>query len=118
MKSSLKLVGTTRALAISSLVIGFALVISAGSTNLQVLALARTLHAEPQPYLAYIEYPGPSVLLALSVNLVVASIITELFGPIALAGPKSDRLLACLAIAVSHDGPITIYDSGRRVLSL
>jgi DNA integrity scanning protein DisA with diadenylate cyclase activity len=24
----------------------------------------------------------------------------------------------CLAIAVSHDGPITIYDSGRRVLSL
>jgi long-chain acyl-CoA synthetase len=24
----------------------------------------------------------------------------------------------CLAITVSHDGPITIYDSGRRVLSL
>jgi DNA integrity scanning protein DisA with diadenylate cyclase activity len=24
----------------------------------------------------------------------------------------------CLAITVSHDGPITIYDSGRRILSL
>jgi DNA integrity scanning protein DisA with diadenylate cyclase activity len=24
----------------------------------------------------------------------------------------------CLAVTVSHDGPITIYDSGRRVLSL
>ena len=24
----------------------------------------------------------------------------------------------CLAIVVSHDGPITIYDSGQRILSL
>jgi long-chain acyl-CoA synthetase len=31
---------------------------------------------------------------------------------------KMSAELACLAITVSHDGPITIYDSGRRVLSL
>jgi len=31
---------------------------------------------------------------------------------------KMSAELDCLAITVSHDGPITIYDSGRRVLSL
>jgi DNA integrity scanning protein DisA with diadenylate cyclase activity len=31
---------------------------------------------------------------------------------------KMSAEVQCLAITVSHDGPITIYDSGRRVLSL
>jgi DNA integrity scanning protein DisA with diadenylate cyclase activity len=31
---------------------------------------------------------------------------------------KMSAELDCLAITVSHDGPITIYDSGRRILSL
>jgi DNA integrity scanning protein DisA with diadenylate cyclase activity len=31
---------------------------------------------------------------------------------------KMSAEAGCLAITVSHDGPITIYESGRRVLSL